>query len=268
MTLLRSLGLAVTAVVVLVAPASSLAGTQAEEPPTPTVLEATPEEVEKLTAAVEKAYAEKDTNLLAEALLLMDTHSDESFKPIIKKALSSKKKKVQAFAIRAAASHQMEDVKKQVLKLLKASKKGKKKKKKGAGVTSGVVAASAVDYLARLAIEGVEVEVLEQLDRLFLVESRMTASYANDLVRAAVHYLGQTKNMSAVPRLVEMLPEPKPANPNAANNPPATYWEARYKIWQASEGWVRWALKEITGQEYRTHREWKAWVEQHKKDFK
>jgi hypothetical protein len=266
MSTLRILGLAALALALLAAPRLSFAGTDPVEPPTPTVLDANPEEVEKLTAALEKANADGDKKLLAAALSDMDTHIDDSFKPFIKKAMSSKDKKVQALAIRAAASHDMESEKKQVLKLLKASKKGKAKK--GKPDISGVVAAAAVDYLARLAIEGVEKQVLEQLDRLFLVESRMNASYAPDLVRAAVHYLGQTKEMSAVPRLVAMLPEPVPANPNAANNPPATYWEARYEIWQASEGWVRWALKEITGQQYRTHREWKAWVAQNEKKFK
>jgi len=266
MRFLRSFGLAASALVVLVAPSSTLAGTEAEEPPTPTVLEATPEEVTKLTDAVEKAYATKNNKLLAEALTLMDSHSDDSFKPIIKKAFSSKDKKVVAAAIRAAASHEMEGQTKAVLKLLKATKKAKKKKK--GGNVSGLVAAAAVDFLARLAIEGVDEQVLDQLNLLFLFETRMTAAYAPDLVRAAIHYLGQTKNMSAVPRLVEMLPEPVPSNPNDPNNPPATYWEARYKIWLASEGWVRWALKEITGEEYRTHREWKAWVAVNKKRFK
>ena len=165
MRFLRSFGLAVSALVVIMAPAPILAGSEAEEPPTPTVLEATPEEVTKLTDAVTKAYATKNNSLLTEALVLMDTHSDDSFKPLIKKALSSKDKKVLAAAIRAAASHQMEGEKKTVLKLLKATKKAKKKKKKKGGNVSGLVAAAAVDYLARLAIESIPPEDRETAPR-------------------------------------------------------------------------------------------------------
>ena len=72
----------------------------------------------------------------------------------------------------------------------------------------------------------------------------------------------------AVPALIELIREPIPVNKDDAANPPASYWEARYKLWHASEGWARWALKEITGKEYRTHREWAAWLKKNKKRFK
>ena len=267
MSYLRSLGLAALALVVLVAPSPAVAGTEAEEPPTPTVLEATPKEVERLIAAAEKANAEKDDKYLSRVLISMGERRDKAFAPVIKKAMGHKKSKVQALAIRAAASNQMEGETKRVLKLLKASKKKKKAKKKGGGDVSGYVTAAAIDFLARLAIEGAEEQVVYHLNRLFLVETRVSASYAPDLIRAAVHYLGQMKTMSAVPRLVDMLGEPQ-ANPSDPNNPPATYWEARYELWHASEGWVRWALQEITGQKYRSQREWKAWAAANEKKFK
>ncbi len=269
---LRLLGTLALVLAAVLHPRPVTAGIEPVEPDTPTVLPANEDEIAKVMAAADKAKAEKDDKLLLAALMSMETHRAEVFQPVISAAMGHRDAKIQAQAIRAAASHEMADEAKRVLKILEKSKrkrKGKKKgKKKGGGDVSGHVTAAAIDYLARLAIEGAEEQVVEHLTRLFLVQTRMQASYAADVVKAAVHYLGRMKVMSAVPQLVDMVREPVPENPNSASNPPASYWEARYKIWLASEGWVRWALKEITGQEFRTHREWAAWVGLHEKDFK
>ncbi len=265
---LRTLLVAAVAIVVAATPASLLAGTQPEEPPTPTVLAANDEEVKLLLDAVAKAEKEKDDELLAAALFDMETRRHESFHEIIDACIDHKDVDVQVRAIRAAASNEMTDVSKRVLKILKKAKKTKKGKNKGDGDVSGYVAAAAIDFVARMAIEGVEEEVLEHLNRLFLVESRMQADYAPDVVRGAVHYLGQMKYMPVVPQLVSLVKEPYPENVNSGTNPPESYWKARHKIWTASEGWVRWALKEITEQEFRTHREWEAWVAANEKKFK
>lgn len=267
-TTLRTLSLAAVVLSAVFLGRPAAAGIEPVEPDVPTVLDATEEEIEKVMAAVEKAKSEKDDDILVACLISMETHRADEFVPVIADCIDHRDEQVQAHALRAAASHEMADEAKTVLKILKKSKKSRKGRKKEDGDVSGYVAAAAIDFLARLAIEGAEDEVLEHLQRLFLVETRMRASYAPDLVKAAVHYLGQMKTKSAVPQLVEMVKEPYPENPNSASNPPASYWEARYKIWQASEGWVRWALKEITDQEFRTHREWAAWLDANKKDFK
>jgi len=267
-TTLRTLSLAAVVLTAALVSRPAGAGIEPVEPYVPTVLDATEEEIQKVMTAVEKAKADKDDDILVACLISMETHRADAFVPVIAACIDHKDEQVQAHALRAAASHEMTDEAKDVLKILKKSKQARKGRKKEDGDVSGYVASAAIEYLARLAIEGAEEEVLEHLTRLFLVETRMTASYAPDLVKAAVHYLGQMKTKSAVPQLVEMIREPYPENPNDGNNPPASYWEARYKIWLASEGWVRWALKEITGQEYRTHREWAAWLDANKKDFK
>ena len=265
---LRASGIAMAALAAILLPLDARAGTDPVEPETPTVLNANEEEVAKVMEAADKAKADKDDDLLLAALLSMETHRADEFKPVIAAHLDNKEAKIQAAALHAAASHEMTDESARVLKILKKSKKARKGKSKGEGDVSGVVAAAAIDYLARLAIEGAEDEVLDHLTRLYLDETRMQAGYAPDLVRGAVHYLGQMKTMKAVPQLVEMIREPVPENPDAGDNPPATYWEARYKIWHTSEGWARWALKEITGNEFRTYREWAAWAAANAKDFK
>ena len=81
------------------------------------------------------------------------------------------------WSIRAAASHDLTDVTKAIVKLLGASKKKKKKKKDSA--PPGAVGAAAIDYLARMAIEGHEKTVLnDHLKTLFIREGSMKASWA------------------------------------------------------------------------------------------
>ena len=72
-------------------------------------------------------------------------------------------------------------------------------------------------------------------------------------MRACVRYFGQikSKDYSVARALCNELSAPEPANVNSASNPPAGYWEERWKVWNAIRGDVAWALKEITGQAFR-----------------
>lgn len=244
----------------------ALAGSSPEEPPVPVILDPTPPELETINAALarigEKEDPEEADRLLVSCLLEMEKLRHESWVPVIRGALKSKNKEVLPHAIRAAATHELKDEAKNIRKLL--STKGGKKKQEPQSVA---VVAAAIDYCARLDVKGEEAEVLEHLTEVFLDERRMKGSAAEELVRASIHYLGVHKHRPAAKKLVEMLEEPVPADPNSGTNPPESYWKARYEIWLKSEGWVRWALKEITGQEYRTFREWKAWWDRFGKDY-
>jgi len=260
------------AVLVLLAAAALVAGTfradagdAAVTPPTPAVIPANDDEKSKILAALAQAEAEKvpekQDELLAAALEAMIERKSDEFVPAIRKALGSTDQMVLAAAVRSAASHELRDEEKRVRKILKTKPKDKK------GVVPGRVAAACIDYLGRLEIAGEEEAVLkDHLIPFIGDERRMKQSWGRDLVRAAVLYFGRTKYKQAVPYLVaEVLREPIPKDPNDPKNPPAAYWEARHKIWNDAEGWARWALKEITGQEFRSVREWEAWVDANKK---
>jgi len=73
---------------------------------------------------------------------------------------------------------------------------------------------------------------------------------APELASACVRYFGlvRTKNESIVRTLCEELSAPAPANVNSPTNPPAAFWEKRWKIWNATRRDVSWALLRITGQ--------------------
>jgi hypothetical protein len=263
------------AVFLLFGAALCLAGSSPEVPPVPAVLPARPEEAAKAADDVKKAVEAKDDEALAKALDAMEGLRSDTFAPLIKAGLKSPNASVVAASLRAAAANEMKDVEKDAKKLLHVKPK---KPEKGAADQTGMageVSAAAIDYLVRLEFAGEEQFILEEnLEPLFTFavgdDRRVAAPWARDLVRASVHYLGKFKYKRAVPMLVEMVadPQPKPMPAGKDTNPPEPYWRARAKLWQASEGWVRWALKEITGLEYKSPREWEAWLKMNKKDYK
>lgn len=247
---------------VLLLAASALAGVTPEKPPVPAVLAAEEAEVKKLTEAAAKAVETKDDELRIACLGEMESLRHESFEPVIRAGAKAKDPRVVAVALRAAAAHEMKEFEKDVRRLLRT-------KKKDDAALPGVLRGAVIDYLGRLGFTGEETIVLEDcLKPMFADERRMKATWSQDLARACIDYLGRSKHKPAVPQLVEMVRLPQPVDVHDGKNPPASYWEARVKLWQASEGWVRWALKEITGLEYRSAGEWEAWLKQNRKDFK
>ena len=97
------------------------------------------------------------------------------------------------------------------------------------------------------------------------------------MVKAAIRYFGwiKCKRKNVVKKLCEELTGPAPGSVNSPTNPPASYWEARWREWEIYRADVVWALKEITGQEWKfenqtgTHdsdeKAALAWIEENEK---
>lgn len=68
------------------------------------------------------------------------------------------------------------------------------------------------------------------------------------------------KEAQALPMLLRNTDEPAPENVEAADNPPAEYWEARWKSWAVWKGKVKDALFAVTGQRFSNAAEAKAWL--------
>lgn len=81
---------------------------------------------------------------------------------------------------------------------------------------------------------------------------------------ALLELIAAHKEKEAIPILLRNLDEPVPAWVDDPNNPPASYWEARYKCWQRWRGKVKEALFEITGQRFSTAEEAKTWLKKNK----
>ncbi|MBM3974078.1 MAG: HEAT repeat domain-containing protein [Planctomycetes bacterium] len=68
------------------------------------------------------------------------------------------------------------------------------------------------------------------------------------------------KEAQALPTLLRNMDEPLAENVDGANNPPAEYWEARWKSWHAWRGKVKDALFAVTGQRFSSAAEATAWL--------
>jgi hypothetical protein len=68
------------------------------------------------------------------------------------------------------------------------------------------------------------------------------------------------KEKQAVDLLLRNMDEPRPAWVDDPSNPPAEYWEARWKAWAVWRGKVKEALYAITGQRFSTAEEARNWL--------
>lgn len=64
----------------------------------------------------------------------------------------------------------------------------------------------------------------------------------------------------ALPLLLRNVDEPIPENVDHKDNPPAEYWEARWKSWNVWRNKVKEALFAVTGQRFSTAAEAQAWL--------
>ncbi len=85
------------------------------------------------------------------------------------------------------------------------------------------------------------------------VEPHFRSNANKETMKAAVRYFGQIKttNFDIVRALCVYLDPPEPSNVDDPNNPPSGYWMAQWEVWSHAARDVTWALKEITGQEFR-----------------
>jgi len=68
------------------------------------------------------------------------------------------------------------------------------------------------------------------------------------------------KEKQAIELLLRNLDEPIPKNVDVLENPPASYWEARWKAWTAWRSKVKDALFTLTGQRFSTAAEAREWL--------
>jgi HEAT repeat protein len=121
--------------------------------------------------------------------------------------------------------------------------------------TSAPVAAEVVRALSHC---GYEAGCWDRLAALF------EQSYATEFVPLHVAVLDVAivhKEKLALPLLLRNLDEPVPSDVDAAHNPPAEYWKARWTSWSQWRDKVKEALFTITGQRFASAAEAKAWLD-------
>lgn len=83
--------------------------------------------------------------------------------------------------------------------------------------------------------------------------------------KAIVQMAGDNKELQALNLLADSMEGPQPVWVDDPNNPPASYWEARWKNWEKWEQDAKDAMLKITGQRFATIKEAKTWVAKNRK---
>ena len=83
--------------------------------------------------------------------------------------------------------------------------------------------------------------------------------------KAIVQMVGENKELGALDMLAESMEGPQPAWVDDPNNPPASYWEARWRNWEVWRLDAKESLFKITGQRFATIKAAKAWVSKNRK---
>lgn len=85
-----------------------------------------------------------------------------------------------------------------------------------------------------------------------------------DLQKAILRLVIEHEELQALDFLVEHIGEPMPDNPDDPLNPPAEYWERRWKAWEVWKEDVKAAMLKLTGQRFSTRKEAKVWLKRNR----
>ncbi len=97
-----------------------------------------------------------------------------------------------------------------------------------------------------------------------MFEKAITNDKAVGAQKAILQAIGKNKEVEALNFLLPHMDPPEPVNVDDASNPPASYWEARWKNWQKWKGDVLEAMYQITGQRFANSREARKWLQKNK----
>jgi non-ribosomal peptide synthetase component F len=104
-----------------------------------------------------------------------------------------------------------------------------------------------------------------------IVDGLFERDYAPERVplqQAILRLIDEHEELEALDLLVQNLGEPIPADPDDPSNPPAEYWEARWKAWSAWRADVKAALLKITGQRFSTAEEARTWLRKNEAELR
>lgn len=83
--------------------------------------------------------------------------------------------------------------------------------------------------------------------------------------KAVVQMIGDNKELGGLDLLVEHMEGPEPVNVDDPSNPPAAYWERRWKNWEKWRQDAKNAMFKITGEHFTSRKEAKTWVSKNRR---
>ena len=105
---------------------------------------------------------------------------------------------------------------------------------------------------------------LERLWRTVIGDPREANAPA---IVAVCEYVRLTKDKRLCRKLAEEIDEPGATAVNSPTNPPASWWEKRWKMWKQYKAEVVETLEELTGESFKDAASAKAWFEANEKEF-
>ncbi len=215
--------------------------------PDPVVRTLTKEQAKPLLSDLDDAVGTKDVNKIVAALKKLVTARNEKFlKPIEKLTKHRRYASVRVMATRALGSQTpVKKVGPILFKILLDKAKVNKK--------SPQARAEAIAGLRRIRFD--KPIVVKELESEFRKASKPR------MMRECARYFGDLKKVGTVKMLIGWVEAPQPANPNSPTNPPAAYWQRMWEVWDEIKPATMYALKNITGREFETEREWRTWLD-------
>jgi hypothetical protein len=241
--------LVVAAVLLLVgspAHAYAQAGKDSKEDADPKVVEADKEQAKLLLDRLEKAKKDKkNTNGIVKAIEPLVTRSNEKFVKPLDKLAKHREVSVRVMAVRALGSQvPAKKVGPVLFGILQDRTKRNKK--------SPQVIAHAIASLRRLKFD--KKPVADEITRQF------RKVVHTSIMKECVKYFGDLRKKDTVKMLVYWVEAPQPGMVDDPSNPPSSYWEKLWNVWDEIKDDVLDALRKITGQEFTKKSQWEKWV--------
>jgi hypothetical protein len=224
-------------------------------PETPAVEQLTDDEAKDVLAAYKLASRDRKASLAArvEAVEALGEGSHEKLvKPLVKIVARERALSVRRAAAKALGHQPPKHAHKALLKLIddRAIRR-----------EPNLIA----DLVGSLDTAGYETRDWEMLEKLFGTDY---AEPHRPKQKAIIVLARNHEELAALDLLLANLDEPAPVNVNDPMNPPAEYWERRWKAWRAWRDDVKAALFAITGQRFNTSAEAREWLEKNRRELR
>ena len=187
-----------------------------------------------------EALGSKEPRVRKEALERLAKYSNEALIATFTSALKDRDPRVVVASIQAMANQPGGKAQSNLLRLLKNKK------------IIGDEALSA-EVIRALGVTGWDKRAYATL-RDFYDDAAPKAK--KELLRA---FTAQ-KEIQSFSLFVDNLDEPRPKDVNAPNNPPASYWKAKYKEWTFIKSEVRRGLEAVSGRKFENAAEARSWA--------
>jgi hypothetical protein len=213
-------------------------------------------EARRLIREFDKAMKPKKASLGSRitAVKNLGLYSNGLFvKPLLRTARSDKAKSVRQVAIIAIGNQPTRPARSALNMLLKKT-----------SITSDPnVTAAIVKAFDQGSYQSKDYKTFKGLFDRSLADQRCVAAQI-----AILELFGHQKEVQAAQYLSMHIDAPAPAWVDDASNPPASYWEARWKNWSKWRNQLKEALFQITGQRFASNKESRAWLKKNRNKLK